>query len=155
MIFAYLHIQPPNFKKKKIHKNDIGIKMTSIRGYVIERRRCPEGPTGYPLPNLAPAKYNSNAIHAWGNTIWSCGAGGEGRTGLETRKDVNEWKRVPYFTEKNMIVWIVMPICISTFSFIMAKLGFQQFSVMEPFYLGMLTSIIFFGYPDPIAIFSM
>ena len=78
--------------------------MTSIRGYVIERRRCPEGPTGYPLPNLAPAKYNSNAIHAWGNTIWSCGAGGEGRTGLETRKDVNEWKRVPYFTEKNMSV---------------------------------------------------
>ena len=51
-----------------------------------------------------------------------------------------------YFTEKNMIIWIVMPICISTFSFIMAKLGFQQFSVIEPFYLGMFTSIIFFGY---------
>jgi len=28
----------------------------------------------------------------------------------------------------------------------MAKLGFQQFSVIEPFYLGMFTSIIFFGY---------
>ena len=51
-----------------------------------------------------------------------------------------------HFTEKKMIVWIVMPVGISTLSFIMAKLGFQQFSIIEPFYLGMFTSIIFFGY---------
>jgi alpha-tubulin suppressor-like RCC1 family protein len=78
--------------------------MTSIRGYVIERRRCPEGPVGYPLPNLDPAKYNSKAIEYWSNTVWSCGAGGEGRTGLETRKDVIKWKRVPYFTERNISI---------------------------------------------------
>eukprot|EP00943_MAST-04B_sp_MAST-4B-sp1_P001253 g1253.t1 len=78
--------------------------MTSIRGYVIERRRCPEGPAGYPLPNLDPAKYNSKAIHYWSNTVWSCGAGGEGRTGLETRKDAIKWERVPYFTDRNVSI---------------------------------------------------
>ena len=78
--------------------------MTSIRGYVVERRRCPEGPEGHPLPNLTPAKYNTKAIHNWGSSIWACGNSGEGRTGLQTRHDSNLWKRLPYFTDEGICI---------------------------------------------------
>ena len=69
--------------------------MFSTQGYVVERRKAPEGYEttpdffrNYPQPNLPSAGYNKRCINSESNVVWALGWGDHGRLGTGTRENV-------------------------------------------------------------------
>ena len=69
--------------------------MFATRGYVVERRKGPEGfitkPEhfrNYPQPNLPSSSYNKRCIETKSDVVWAMGWGDHGRLGIGTREKV-------------------------------------------------------------------
>ena len=69
--------------------------MFAIHGYVVEKRKAPEGfitePKhfrNYPQPNLPPLTYNKRCIETASDVVWAWGLGHNGRLALGERKNV-------------------------------------------------------------------
>ena len=69
--------------------------MFAIHGYVVERRKAPEGfitePAhykNYPQPMLPPLQYNKRCIETGADVVWAWGLGHSGRLALGERVNV-------------------------------------------------------------------
>ena len=55
-------------------------------------------------------------------------------------------KPISHTTKIQAILWICIPIAISSIALFMSKLNFEFYPDIEPFYPGMFTSIIIFSF---------